>query len=79
MGWSLLRLGRTEEALTHARASVREAGDMGTLRLRAMALNLLCHALPTDSTASAEAGRRAAQIGKRLEDEELIGRYDGGA
>lgn len=74
MGWSLLRLGRRHEALEHARAGVRQAGDAGSLRLRAMALNLLAHA-HGDGAQALEAQQRAATIGLHLEDEELIGRY----
>ncbi len=81
MGWSLLRLGHPAEALAHARHSVREAGDSGSLRMRAMALNLLARALATgpdaDPDAATHAAQRAAAIARRLEDEELIGRYGG--
>jgi tetratricopeptide (TPR) repeat protein len=76
IGWSQLRLGRRSEALAHARASVQHAGDSGSLRLRAMALNLLRHALDDDD-AAASAARRATAIATRLEDEELLGRYGG--
>lgn len=73
LGWSLLRLGDRERAVLHARASVSVAGDSGSLRLRAMALNLLARALGGDE--GREAATRAEQIASRLEDEELIARY----
>ncbi|MEM6997031.1 MAG: hypothetical protein AAF721_41390 [Myxococcota bacterium] len=73
MGWSLLGLGRRDEALEHARHSVREAGDAGSLRLRAMALNLLAAAASGDAAKSA--GRRAASIAQGLQDEALAARY----
>lgn len=73
MGWSLLRLQRTAQAREHARASVREAGDAGSLRLRAMALNLLAAVLSGPEAAAA--GRRAAAIAERLQDDALVARY----
>lgn len=73
LGWTLLKLGRTEQALHHARASVSRAGDSGSLRLRAMALNLLATALGPKQGAAAKA--RVAAIAKALEDEELRARY----
>ena len=80
MGWSLLRQGDVRSATQHAKASVRQAGDSGSLRLRAMALNLLAACqrdTPNLAPSVAESTRaRAAAIGRRLEDAELIGRYD---
>lgn len=73
MGWSSLRLGQRDRAVEHARTSVSVAGDSGSLRLRAMALNLLAAALgPCDG---GEPRRRAAAIAAALEDEELRARF----
>ncbi len=69
MGWSLLRLGDRETARAHARLSVQHAGDAGSLRLRAMALNLLAETV--DGPESTEARARAAAIAEALEDEAL--------
>ncbi|MCA9685968.1 MAG: hypothetical protein KC457_27595, partial [Myxococcales bacterium] len=41
LGWARLRLGEGEQARAHALAGVEAAGDAGSLRMRAMALNLL--------------------------------------
>ncbi len=75
MGWSLLRLGRRQDAIVHAKASVRVAGDTGSLRLRSMGLNLLAAAASGDEAAAAAA--RAAAIAERLQDETLMSRYAG--
>ena len=73
MGWSRLKLGDREAALAHARASVEHAGDSGSLRLRAMALNLLARVLEGEPAANAK--RRAISIARRLEDEALKVRF----
>ena len=70
LGWSSFKLGRTDEAIEHGEASLRIAGDVGSLRLRAMALNLLARA-----TQDASYRTRAQSIAKRLEDQELLFRY----
>jgi hypothetical protein len=74
MGWSLLRLGQRAKACEQAERSVCASGDSGSLRLRAIALNLLAHA-EEDQARAAEARRRAADTAVRLEDDELNGRY----
>lgn len=68
-GWSLLRLGDRGAAARHARLSVQYAGDAGSLRLRAMALNLLAESV--DAVEAAQARTRAAAIAHALEDEAL--------
>ena len=69
LGWSALQLGRRDEAIEHARRSVEQAGDAGSLRMRVMALNLLSRALGGDDGERVRA--RALAIASRLEDEEL--------
>jgi len=75
------KLGRRDEALAHAAASVRHAGDGGLMRLRAMALNMLAR-IQAENGESARL--RALAIARRLEDEELtvrimrLGRADEG-
>lgn len=69
VGWSKLKLGDREGAAAHARVSVQHAGDGGSLRMRAMALNLLARALPGKEGEHARV--RALAIARRLEDEEL--------
>ncbi len=73
LGWSELKLGRRDAAVAHARLSVLQAGDSGSLRLRAMALNLLAAALGGEAGEDARA--RAARIAARLEDEALAVRF----
>ncbi len=73
LGWSSLKLGDREAAVMHARASVEHAGDSGSLRMRAMALNLL--AVVLEGEASDDAKRRAIGIARRLEDEALQVRF----
>lgn len=69
LAWSHLLLGDRTAAIAHARSSVEHAGDGGSLRLRAMALNLLARLLPGDDGEAA--GQRALAIARRLEDEDL--------
>lgn len=73
LGWTYLQLGERERARVHARASVRAAGDSGSLRLRAMALNLLANASEGDE--AGEAKTRAREIARQLEDEALLVRF----
>jgi tetratricopeptide (TPR) repeat protein len=73
LGWTYLQLGEREQARTHAIASVRAAGDSGSLRLRAMALNLLANASEGDE--AREAKDRAREIARQLEDEALLVRF----
>lgn len=73
LGWTYLQLGLRERARMHALASVRAAGDSGSLRLRAMALNLLANASEGDE--AAEAKSRAREIARQLEDEALLVRF----
>ena len=73
LGWSRLQLGQLERARDHARASMAAAGDSGSLRMRAMALNLLA-ATQTDE-AAARTRERARAIARRLEDEALLLRF----
>jgi hypothetical protein len=73
LGWSWLLLGDGEAARTHARASVEAAGDSGSLRMRAMALNLLAAA--SDGVEAERARERALAIARRLEDEALVVRF----
>ncbi|MEM9196177.1 MAG: hypothetical protein AAGF12_43835, partial [Myxococcota bacterium] len=75
IGWSLHMLGDDPEALRHAELSVQEAGDSGSLRLRAMALNLLAQVL--EGEARDRAKGRARAIARHLEDEDLALRYMG--
>ncbi|MEN0064289.1 MAG: hypothetical protein AAGA48_19220 [Myxococcota bacterium] len=69
IGWSSLQLGDRDAAVAHARRSVEQSGDAGSLRLRVMALNLLARALDNDEGQMARA--RALAIASRLEDEAL--------
>ncbi|MFV8750566.1 hypothetical protein ACNOYE_08430 [Nannocystaceae bacterium ST9] len=73
LGWTKLQLGERERAREHALASVRAAGDSGSLRLRAMALNLLAACTQGDESSGAKA--RAREIAKQLEDEALLVRF----
>lgn len=73
LGWTNLQLGEREQARVHALASVRAAGDSGSLRLRAMALNLLANASAGDE--AREAKSRAREIARQLEDEALLVRF----
>jgi hypothetical protein len=73
LGWTNLQLGDRERARIHALASVRAAGDSGSLRLRAMALNLLATASEGDEAREAKA--RAREIARQLEDEALLVRF----
>ncbi len=73
LGWSHLKLGNREAAVEHARASLQDAGDAGSLRMRAMALNLLAQA--TRGRESERAKARAVDIAGRLEDEALALRF----
>lgn len=75
MGWSHLRMGEHERAIAHGVASEQQAGDAGSLRLRAMALNLLAHAHEPGSEEASRAATRARHIAEGLSDAELIGRY----
>lgn len=69
LGWSSLRVGDRAAAVAHARASVAHAGDSGSLRMRAMALNLLSAVL--EGEAADDTRQRAVGIARRLEDEAL--------
>lgn len=73
LGWTHLKLGDRALAATHARRSIEAAGDLGSLRLRAMALNLLAAA--TDDPERATAKARALAIATHLEDEALLLRF----
>ena len=73
LGWSRFKLGDTEAALEHARTSVSSAGDSGSLRMRATALNLLATVARGDE--AEDARRRARAIAKELEDEALRVRF----
>ncbi len=74
LGWTLLRLGDRAAAERHARDGVEAAGDSGSLRLRAMALNLLARTVSGDEAARARA--RALAIAQHLEDEALAVRFE---
>ena len=73
IGWSLHALGDGVGALRHARLGVEVAGDLGSLRLRAMSLNLLARVSDGDEAASA--AERAIDVARRLEDEALLLRF----
>lgn len=73
MAWTLRSLGRVEEARQWAERSVQDAGDAGSLRLRAMALNALA-GLQKGAEAAATLAR-ARQIARHLEDLELVFRF----
>jgi hypothetical protein len=77
LGWTHLQLGERERARSHALASVQAAGDSGSLRLRAMALNLLANASEGDEAREARA--RARAIAQQLEDEALLVRFGSSA
>ena len=69
IGWSRFKLGDIDGAASAARLAVQHAGDGGSLRLRAMGLNLLAQVV--GGAESADARARALAIASRLEDEEL--------
>lgn len=73
LGWSHLQLGDRSRAQAHARASMEAAGDSGSLRMRAMALNLLAAA--SEGSEAEHARTRARAIARRLEDEALLVRF----
>ncbi|PRQ01281.1 hypothetical protein ENSA7_58860 [Enhygromyxa salina] len=73
LGWTYLLLGERERARAHAITSVRAAGDAGSLRMRAMALNLL--AACSVGAAVDVATQRARAIAGQLEDEALLVRF----
>lgn len=74
LGWSRLLQGDRSEALAQGRASVVFAGDGGSLRLRAMALNLVA-AAAEGTPEGDEARTRSLAIAQRLEDESLQVRF----
>lgn len=74
LGWTHLQLGDRERARTHALASVQAAGDAGSLRMRAMGLNLLAAASTGEQASEAKA--RAREIARQLEDEALLVRFE---
>ncbi|MCA9558875.1 MAG: hypothetical protein KC583_09965, partial [Myxococcales bacterium] len=74
LGWTLLKLGDRAAAERHARDGVEAAGDSGSLRLRAMALNLLARTVSGDEATRARA--RALAIAQHLEDEALAVRFE---
>ena len=69
LAWCHFHLGNRQAAIAHAQNSVQHAGDGGSLRLRAMALNFLARVLP--GSQGDDARQRALAIARRLEDEEL--------
>jgi hypothetical protein len=73
LGWSLLKLGQRADAHAEALRSVACAGDAGSLRMRAMALNLL--AATVEAAEAADIRARAMGIARRLEDEALAARF----
>lgn len=73
LGWTRLKLGDRVAAIGHAHASMQAAGDSGSLRLRAMALNLLAKA--TQGEQAQQARHRSLAIAARLEDEALAFRF----
>lgn len=70
LGWSLLCQGDRDGARACAQSGVQAAGDSGSLRLRAMALNLLA-----EVTGDSDIRDRARAIAARLEDEALAVRF----
>jgi hypothetical protein len=74
MAWTLRALGRRAEAVAWAHRSVEAAGDAGSLRLRAMALNSLA-ACTDDPEVATRARGRAQSIARHLEDEALAARF----
>lgn len=73
MAWTLQQLGRRDEARQWAERSVQDAGDAGSLRLRAMALAVLARLQAPDAAASTRT--RARQIARHLEDDVLTHRF----
>lgn len=73
LGWTLHRLGRSAEAVEHARLAVDDAGDAGLLRLRAMALRLLSVVATGDEARRAR--ERSERIAADLEDRLLSERF----
>ena len=69
LGWCAMLQGHREGAIAHARRSVEYAGDVGSLRLRVMAMNLLSQALGGEE--GEQIRLRALGIASRLEDEAL--------
>lgn len=71
LAWCAFKRGDRDAAIALAREGAEAAGDAGSLRMRAMALQALARFLGDDGD---EVRRRAAEIATRLEDEELLGR-----
>lgn len=76
MGWSRLSMGDKGAGRAHGLKSVELAGDAGSLRMRAMALNLVAAA--SEGAAAQAAKTRAQAIARRLEDEVLMVRFQRG-
>ena len=74
LAYACWKLGLTDEALGHAEAACRYAGDGGYLRLRAM--SLLLRARIVGGAAGAPIRERARAIAGQLEDRALIARID---
>ena len=74
LAWCAFKLGDLEQALRLAHESADAAGDAGSLRMRAMALQALGRFMG-DEGAGVRA--RAAAIAAQLEDEELLWRMRG--
>ncbi len=73
LAWCAWKLGRSDEAVTLARAAVDHAGDGGHLRLRAMGLQMLARV--SQGHESREAAARAKAIAAQLDDEALRLRF----
>ena len=69
LGWCALLQGHRDAAIAHARLSAQHAGDVGSLRLRVMSLQLLSKAIGGEE--GEQARLRAIAIASRLEDEAL--------
>lgn len=74
LAWCAFKLGNRDEAIALARESADAAGDAGSLRMRAMALQALGRFLGDGGAAERS---RAAAIAARLDDEALMGRMRG--
>ena len=74
LAWCAFKRGDRDAAIALARESAEAAGDAGSLRMRAMALQALGRFL---GEAGGEVRRRAAEIAAQLEDAELLGRFSG--
>jgi hypothetical protein len=72
LAYCVWKLGDPGEGARLARRAAEFAGDGGFVRLRVMALNMLCRMI--DPAEGRELNERAARLARQLEDEDLLRR-----